>query len=258
MIVGMLAAGLGRRLGQRDGVPKILLEFGGETLLARHVGILRHFGVERVHLVVGYRADAVHEEIARLGAEDLIETIHNPAYQEGAILSFQCLGPALRAGEPFLFMDGDVLYDHRMIERLLGSPHANAFLMDRAIEEGEDPVKLCLRHDRLGDDRLVDFHKRPSVPHDWWGEWIGFCRFAPDIAAKIAAATDAVVAAGDRAAIYETAMQRVVWAEPAGTFGVEDVTGLPWVEIDFPDDLDLAYTEILPRLQPLSEAQNTA
>lgn len=249
MIVGMLAAGVGRRLDQPDGVPKILLEFGGETLLARHIAILRHFGVERVSLVVGYRAADVRAEIARLGAEDLIETVENPAYEEGAILSFQCLGAAMRAGGPFLFMDGDVLYDQRMIERLVASPHANCFLMDRATEEGEDPVRLCLR-----DGRLVDFHKRPTVAYDWWGEWIGFCRFAPDIAAKVAAAADAMVAAGDRAAIYETAIQRVVRAEPPGTFGVEDVTELPWVEIDFPQDLDQAHTEVFPRLESLPAA----
>lgn len=245
MIVGMLAAGLGRRLGQTDGVPKILLEFGGETLLARHVAILRHYKVARVYLVVGYRADDLRAEIARIGANDLIETIDNPAYEEGSVLSLQCLGPALRAGEPCFFMDGDVLYDHRMFARLMGSRQANCFLMDRQTEEGEDPVKLCLR-----DGRLVGFHKRPDVPHDWWGEWIGFGRFAPEIAAKVAAAAD-TVAAGDRTAIYETAVQRVLHAEPPGTFGVEDVTGLPWVEIDFPEDLDRAHTETFPRLQPL-------
>ena len=32
-------------------------------------------------------------------------------------------------------------------------------------------------------------------------------------------------------------------------FGVEDVTGLPWIEIDFPDDIERARLEILPRLQ---------
>ena len=37
-------------------------------------------------------------------------------------------------------------------------------------------------------------------------------------------------------------------AEAPGTFQVEDVTGLPWVEIDFPEDLEKARREILPRL----------
>jgi choline kinase len=35
----------------------------------------------------------------------------------------------------------------------------------------------------------------------------------------------------------------------AGRFGAEDVTGLPWTEIDFPEDLDRARSVILPALQ---------
>ena len=31
-------------------------------------------------------------------------------------------------------------------------------------------------------------------------------------------------------------------------FGFEDVTGLPWIEIDFPEDVERAENEILPRL----------
>ncbi|MEE8500342.1 MAG: hypothetical protein V3S27_07180, partial [Kiloniellales bacterium] len=51
--------------------------------------------------------------------------------------------------------------------------------------------------------------------------------------------------------IYEEAIQEVVLAEPPGTFDVEDITGLPWVEIDFPEDLDKAKTEVFPSLVEL-------
>ena len=44
-------------------------------------------------------------------------------------------------------------------------------------------------------------------------------------------------------------------AEPPGTFEVEDITGLPWVEIDFPEDLDKATSEVFPRLVDLPLAQ---
>ena len=31
-------------------------------------------------------------------------------------------------------------------------------------------------------------------------------------------------------------------------FGFEDVTGLPWIEIDFPEDVERAESDILPKL----------
>ncbi len=246
MRAAILAAGIGRRLGFAAPPPKILLSFGGETLLARHVAILRHCAVERVDMVVGHHAERVEAEIDRLGARDLVKTRFNPDYAQGAIVSFWHLRDIFMAGEPVMFMDGDVLYDHRMLARLLASPADNCFLLDRTTEEGEDPVKLCMR-----DGVLVDFHKRPQRGYDWWGEWVGFCRFGPAIAAKIAGATARLVEAGRCEAIYEDAVREVVVGEPPGTFGVEDITGLPWVEIDFPEDLEKAQAQVLPRLADL-------
>jgi choline kinase len=246
MRVGILAAGIGQRLNDRTLPPKILLPFGGETLLSRHIAILRRCGIGHVDLVVGYRAEEVEAEVERIGARDMVTTRQNPDYQAGSIVSFWTLRDALNAGEPMIFMDGDVLYDQRLMVRLLNSAHDNCFLMDRQIEEGEDPVKLCMR-----DGVLVDFHKRPKLAHDWWGEWIGFCRFAPDIARKVWAAADRHVTAGRRDAMYEEAMRDVILAAPPKTFDVEDITGLPWVEIDFPEDLQKARREVFPSLLDL-------
>ena len=242
----MLAAGVGRRLGDESLPPKVLLRFGGRTLLERHVDILRHCGVGRIDLIVGFRAPEIDAEIARIGAGDFIFPRFNPDYEEAAIVSLWHLREAFSAGQPVIFMDGDVLYDHRMMERLVASTNLNCFLMDRNTEEGEDPVKLCLR-----DGLLVDFHKRPQIPHDWWGEWIGFSRFDAGVAAKIARAADRIILAGRRDALYEDAFREVVVSEPPGAFGVEDVTGLPWVEIDFPEDLEKARSEVLPNLLDL-------
>jgi len=239
----ILGAGVGRRLERPELPPKIMLRFGGETLLARHVRILRACGVARIDLAVGYRAEMVEQEIAAIGAGDMVATYYNSDYLRGAIVSLATLGETFTSGEPVLFMDGDVLYDQRMMRRLIDSAQANCFLMDRNTEEGDDPVKLCMK-----DDRLVDFHKRPRLAHDWWGEWIGFARFMPETAAKVAKAAAGYVDSGQRDEIYEEAFRDVILAEPPGSFGVEDVTGLPWVEIDFPADLERAEREIFPIL----------
>ncbi len=243
MRAAILAAGIGRRLEMSDPPPKVLLKFGGETLLSRHVRMLRRNGVARIELAVGHKAEAVEAEIARLGAADLVVTRYNPDFDRGAIVSLWTLREAFTCGEPVIFMDGDVLCDDRMLARLIESPHGNSFLLDRTTDEGEDPVRLCMR-----DGILVDFHKRPGVAHEWWGEWIGFARFAPEIAVKVAAAAAAYVEAERLDEIYEEAFRDVLLAEPPGTFAVEDVTGLPWIEIDFPEDLEKARREIFPLL----------
>jgi choline kinase len=48
---------------------------------------------------------------------------------------------------------------------------------------------------------------------------------------------------------YEEAIRDLVVECPSGTFGFEDVTDLPWIEIDFPEDVERAREEILPQLK---------
>ncbi|MEM7173035.1 MAG: phosphocholine cytidylyltransferase family protein [Pseudomonadota bacterium] len=243
----ILAAGRGLRLEQSDPLPKILLSFGGRTLLARHLEILDHHGVTQVDIVVGHRAQDVRDEVARLGAGPMVTFHRNDRYHMGSIISLWTLGAPLLSGEEVLFMDGDVLYDHRVLAALCDRPEGDYFLMDRKIEEGEDPVRLCFK-----DGVLVDFHKRPERPHDWWGEWIGFARFAAPTARAVFQAADHHMTAGRHDEIYESAMRDVLLQAAPGAFQEVDVTGLPWVEIDFPEDLRRAQQEVWPRLSSLA------
>jgi choline kinase len=140
-------------------------------------------------------------------------------------------------------MDADVLYDYRLMARLVESRHVNCFLMDREIEPGEEPVKLCVR-----EGRLVDFHKVARGACDYYGESVGFFRLSPPVAARLAARAEAYISGGRRGEWYEEAIRDELVESEAGTFGFEDVTGLPWIEIDFPEDVARARDEILPRL----------
>ena len=131
----ILAAGLGHRLGAAGkAMPKILLSFNGRTLLERHLTILRALGVSDVTLGIGYGAELIETELLRLGAID-VGLVHNPDYREGSIVTLAHLGAAIAWGGDILLMDGDVLYDRRMLDRLFSSKYNNAFLIFRIILE---------------------------------------------------------------------------------------------------------------------------
>jgi choline kinase len=244
MKVLLLAAGVGRRLGDSTRpLPKALLRFGEKSLLQRHIEILRGFAITDIAITVGHLADTIRDEIARLGLNGQIRTIDNPRYREGSVVSLWSGRDVLTSGEPVVLMDADVLYDSRLMAQLLTGEPANCFLLDRAIAPGEEPVKLCIR-----DGQIVDFHKRPQVAHDWHGESVGFFRLTPPIAADLAARADAYVKEGRAQFEYEEPMRDMVLAAPPGTFGYAEVTGLPWTEIDFAEDVRRAHTAIFPRL----------
>jgi choline kinase len=50
----------------------------------------------------------------------------------------------------------------------------------------------------------------------------------------------------------------VLLAEPVGTFGHEDITGTPWIEIDYPEDLDKAETKVIPKIAAYAAQSGTA
>ena len=233
----ILAAGVGRRLGDAHSGPKALLDMGGRSLIDRHLDALAACGVTDVTVVVGYAAEALRAAIPGRAT-----FLHNPDFREGSVVSLWTGRAVLQSGARVVLMDADVLYDERLLARLLATRHADCLLLDRSIEPGDEPVKLCV----AGQNRIVDFRKRPTVAHDWHGEAVGFALLSPDTAAELARRSGEYVADERRALEYEEPIRDMVLDHP-GRFGFEDISGLPWTEIDFPEDVQKAR-DLLPRL----------
>ncbi len=242
----ILAAGRGQRLGHPK--PKALLEFDGRTLLERHIIALQAHGIHDISITVGYRSAAIRSEIAKLGIAHGVVLVDNPHYHQGSLVSLWAQRDRLKSGASIVLMDADVLYDPRMIGRLLHAKPPNVLLLDQMIEPGDEPVKICIRG-----SALVDFAKKPVHPHDWHGESVGFFRFTAATAAALAERIDDYVRTGRTADEYEEAIRDLILARP-DQFGYEDISDLPWTEIDFAVDVVRARREILPQISGLSHA----
>jgi choline kinase len=142
-------------------------------------------------------------------------------------------------------MDADVLYDERLMGRLIASPRPSCLLLDRNCEAGEEPVKVC-----VSGERIVEFGKviAPGIEYDFFGESVGFFKVSAPAAARLRARVEAFLRRGDRDSLYEAAVRELLLEEPDVEFGFEDVTGLPWTEVDFHADLERARREIVPLL----------
>jgi len=239
----ILAAGVGRRLRAVHDAPKCLLELGGRSLLARQLEALAACGVGEVVICTGYR----HERVAAaIPAGAGVELVSNPRYEQGSVLSLWCLREHLGQPGGALVLDADVLFDPRILARLLASEHGNCLLLDRDFEAGEEPVKVLLR-----DGRIRELRKRvdPGLAFDLCGESIGFYRFDAGAGAALRTILERYERAGRTGEPHEEAIRELVLSQPEA-FGYEDVTGLAWTEIDFPEDLRRAREAILPRIEP--------
>jgi choline kinase len=244
----LLAAGVGRRLGEDYEGPKALLAFDGRSLLRRHMEALAANGVRQLSITIGYQASKIREAVAAVslspGLQDLsVSFVENPDYRKGSLVSVLAQRGVLDAGAPVLLMDGDVLYDARMIARLLTGAGEGVLLVDRELEPGDEPVKICFD----GAGRIVDFRKVPTRPHAWFGESVGFFRLSGDLAAELAERCAWYVAQGQVETEYEEAIRDLILEAP-DRFAATDVSDLPWTEIDFPEDVVKARDVVLPQL----------
>lgn len=239
----ILAAGRGSRLAEHnpEGLPKCLMEFGGRSLLARHLELLYRLGIHTADLVIGYQADRIIEHVGHLFSRPDVAFHFNPRYELGSVLSLLAARETLEIGEPLIVMDADVLYHPAILQKLVETEIGNCYLLDRNFEEGDEPVKIALR-----DGVMVDFRKRlaAGLKYDTIGESVGFFRFDPDCARIIAQECARFDAEGLADAPHEEALRNVLLRQPQ-SFGFEDVSGMPWIEIDFPEDVIRAKQEVL-------------
>jgi choline kinase len=239
----ILAAGIGKRLGQN--FPKCLLEFQGKSLLQLHLEYLKSLEIERIGIVVGYQAQKIEEAIANLGYGDGVEIFYNPDYEKGSIVSMWSARAYLEGDRDILLMDADVLYEREILVKLVTTNKTNCFLLDRDFEMGEEPVKICIHN-----NQLVEFRKQlaPDLIYDTCGESVGFFRFDREIASRLWKRAQEYLEQGWEERPHEEAIRDILLETPE-VFTWEDVTGLPWLEIDFPQDLDRAKDKILPQLK---------
>jgi choline kinase len=243
----ILAAGRGMRLQQADDqqLPKCLLRFGGVSLLERHLRLLRRAGVDEVVLALGFRHELVEAELDRLGWTPRPEIVLNSRFELGSVLTVHTVADAMTRGGDVLLMDADVLYHERIMAALVdGGRPVNRVLIDRDFAPGDEPVKLCVL-----DGVPIELRKKlePDLQYDTIGESVGFFRFDAAGARRLATLVAGYVES-ERAQLPHEEAVRDLLRERSQVFAVADVTGAPWIEIDFPEDVARAAHEVLPQL----------
>jgi choline kinase len=234
----VLAAGVARRLAPlTDRTNKCLLPVGGRSLLDRMLSALAAAGIPETALVVGHCADQIRSFAGRVFDGMAIRYVDNPEYRRGSVLSLHAARDLLVDG-PALVMDADVLFPREMLRRLVETSAHCAVLVDRGFADtGEEQKAYAVG------DRVIALSKK-LVPPAWntVGENIGFFRCG-DAGRDLVSLLEHVIAGGTGLEEYEEAINLLMQRHEVR--GI-DVTGLPWTEMDFVEDLQRAEADVLP------------
>jgi len=225
----ILAAGQGSRLnGANNGAAKCMSEVGGTTLIEHQIHTLRSVGIERIIVVIGHEAEAVKA----CAGEDCIY-IENTRYAETNSLYSLWLAKKAVTGA-FLLMNGDVLAHPEVYCRLIEAD-GTALAFDSTSGDKDEHMKVHVFDGKL---RAISKELPQSETR---GENVGILRFDHDDVPALFDAVDTFIEQGEHSMWSPAAVGKLSQTRPVQCI---DVSDLAWVEIDFPEDLELARNEI--------------
>jgi choline kinase len=235
----ILAAGVGKRLWPvTQHRPKCLIEIGGQTLLARYLAVLASLGVQRADIVVGYKQDMIRAAAESNSFGVRVQFLVNEHFHRGSISSLWLARTAL--DDDVVIMDADVLFHREILRRLVHSTYPNALLMDDTVKQtGEE----CMVVAEGG--RVIALTKKMPSRYDHAGEGVGFLKVRHEDTPHVVASLRTFV---DREAWQMEYEDALIGFFRDVRVGYEVIGGLPWTEIDFPEDVQKAERDILPKL----------
>ena len=230
----ILAAGVGSRLMPlTEEVPKPLLDVAGSSLLARLIEICAGARFEEVLVVVGHHAHVVDQWLASTPQPLPVKTVLNDKYDtinngHSLLVAREAVGD-----RPMVKLDGDLVLEPRLLDRLLACPFPTALACDTGVALAEEEMKVQLD----GDSRVTAMGKW-LAPHRSHGESIGVEKVAADQTARLFdALQEEVHARGRHDAYYEDIYHTLI--QEGWEMGGCDIAGLKWCEVD--DHADLAH-----------------
>ena len=235
----ILAAGIGKRL--KANIPKILLKIGSKSLLERHVENLLNLGIKNIGIVIGYKSNQLRNFIKKIDKKKNIKIFKNSRYKLGSIVSLVCASKFFHIKGNLILMDGDVFYDKKILKKLINSKKRNCLLIDKKFEKGQEPVKVCIKN-----NKIIDFGKNVNQDFDYQGESVGFFKFSNKTSLKFLQQSRKIMKS-NKNSMYEESIQKII-KEKKILMDFENITNLPWVEIDFKKDLILAKNKILKQI----------
>lgn len=227
----ILAAGSGRRLKSASGgSPKCMLRVGGRRLINHQIDMLRHVGIGKIGVVVGYQADEVRQALQ--GQCDFIE---NADHQATNSLYSLWLARHWVKG-PFVLLNSDLLAHADIYHRVMAI-NGSGLAYDGASGEDDEHMKVVVK------DQLVHAISKKMPAANASGENVGILQFSAEAAVALFEQASRLIERGQSMAWAPAAVNQLV---PDVEMKAVETGDLPWTEIDFPEDLHAAQNQIWP------------
>ena len=236
----ILAAGMASRLRPlTENTPKCLLKVGEKCLLQRSIDALASNGIRDFVIVTGYLHEMIETFVAeQYGDKINVKFIHNDVFDSTNNIYSLWLARPEAEGQEILLLDSDLLYDPRIITKVMESDADNVLTLIRH-ELGEEEMKVVLDHEN---GTIIEISKTCN-PADAAGESLGIekmgCRYTSALYQELEPMMNEEHLEN---VFYERAFERLI--VKGHTYKVIDVTELFSCELDTVEDFENAKEKI--------------
>ncbi len=240
MIAIILAAGMASRLRPlTNNTPKCLLKIGERSLLQRSIDALIINGIKEFVIVTGYLHNQIEDFVKQQYPDINISFIHNEIYNSTNNIYSLWLARPIAEGKEILLLDSDLLYDPKIITRVLNASAENILTLIRH-DLGEEEMKVVT--DGGSEGNITEISKTCS-PTDAIGESLGIEKMGKAYTSALYKELEPMMNQEHLENVfYEKAFERLI---PQGhTFKVLDVTDLFSCELDTVEDFQNAKKKI--------------
>ncbi|MCK4944635.1 MAG: phosphocholine cytidylyltransferase family protein [Alphaproteobacteria bacterium] len=231
----ILAAGVGSRIRPlTDNCPKSLLKIGGKTILEMMLSHIQDCGISDVIFVLGYLQEQIKDYVKTNFPDLNAQFITNEKYLETNTGFSLMLAMESIKGSNFVKFDADVVFDKKILKKLIECEHENCLCIDKNINLDEEEIKVIIDKQ----NRVVKASKTVN-PKEAVGESIGIEKISAETAKLLLAELKAMMADEQNyQEYYEAAYERLI--EKNVPFNTLDITELKWTEIDTKEDFTTA------------------
>ena len=230
----ILSAGQGSRLLPLTADrPKCLIDFAGKSLIAWQIQALAANGITEIAVVTGFRDAKLVAALDALPQPGFtIRTVFNPFYKVADNLG-SCWIAREEMDQDFIILNGDTLVSREIIGRLIaGATRPITVTID--VKDSYDLDDMKVQRDG---DRLLQIGKRLD-PHETNAESIGMLAFKGEGPAIFRDQVEAMMRTPE--GVLNWYLKAIHALAPSGVVGTVSIEGLPWAEVDFPEDLAIA------------------
>ena len=230
----ILAAGVGSRLQDKTkDLPKCLVPVNGKPMLEHQLNALAQNGITDVVMVLGHKAEKIREFTTNLTKFNFT-FLENPDYGTTNSSYSWWLARDEIQNEQYLQFHSDIVFDPRLLTKLIENPHENVLLVDKNVELDASMEQVVLEGDR------IIFMNKANLPNAV-GRGSGMVKLSPNAVSLMLAKLAGHIDSGDRNQHFHGLMRYALQQVP---FHVLDPEGSSFKEVNTPEELQVAEEAI--------------